>query len=73
MRSIFINKQTKIRKSVSTLFLLLLCAVTAFSQTGAVTGTVTDTDREPLIGVNVSVKGTVNGAITNIDGKFSLQ
>ena len=63
------------RKSISTLmtFLLLLCATAAFGQTGAVTGTVTDINREPLIGVNVSVKGTINGTITDIDGKFSLQ
>jgi len=75
MRKFFINKQMKMRKSVTTMmtFLLLLCAAAAFAQTGTVTGTVTDTDGEPLIGVNVSVRGTTIGAITNIDGNYSLQ
>ena len=75
MRKFFIDKQTKMRKSLSTImaFLLLLCATTAYSQTGTVTGTVTDTNRDPLIGVNVSVKGTTNGTITNVNGQFTLQ
>ena len=73
MRNFLINK-SKMRKSIATLFtfLLLLCASVAYSQTGAVSGTVTDIAGEPLIGVNVSVKGTQIGGITNIDGKFSL-
>ena len=31
-----------------------------------------DVNHEPLIGVNVSVKGTTNGAITDFDGQFTL-
>jgi TonB-dependent starch-binding outer membrane protein SusC len=39
-----------------------------------VTGKVTDgTTGEPLIGVNVIVKGTTLGVVTDIDGKFSLE
>lgn len=38
-----------------------------------VTGVVKDTRNEPLIGVNIKVKDTTNGAITDIDGQFSLQ
>lgn len=37
-----------------------------------VTGTVTDSFGDPLIGVNVVVKGTTNGTITNFDGEYSL-
>ncbi|MEM6830501.1 MAG: TonB-dependent receptor [Bacteroidota bacterium] len=38
-----------------------------------ITGSVTDTDsNEPLLGVNVLVKGTVLGTITDIEGNFSL-
>ncbi len=37
-----------------------------------ITGTVFDTYGEPIIGANVLEKGTRNGAITNIDGEFSL-
>lgn len=44
-------------------------------QTGniTVTGTVVDQTGEPVIGVNVLVKGSTNGTITDIDGKFSLK
>lgn len=41
-------------------------------QHGTVTGTVTDSEGEPLIGVTVLVKGTSNGTATDFDGKFSL-
>lgn len=37
-----------------------------------VTGTVTDSKGMPLIGVTVVVKGTNTGALTGVDGKFSL-
>lgn len=37
-----------------------------------VSGTVTDLQGEPLIGVNVLVKGTNKGTSTGIDGHFSL-
>lgn len=37
-----------------------------------ITGTVTDANSEPLVGVNVLVKGTTTGAITDIDGNFSV-
>lgn len=36
-------------------------------------GTVVDTKGEPLIGVNVKVKGSAVGVITDVDGQFSLQ
>lgn len=35
-------------------------------------GSVTDVDGEPLIGVNIQVKGTNIGTSTDFDGKFSL-
>ena len=75
MRKFFIKKQLKMRKSISVMitFLLLLCATVAFAQTATVTGTVTDTNGEPLIGVNVLVKGTTIGNTTGIDGQYSLQ
>lgn len=37
-----------------------------------VTGQVVDTAGEPLIGVNVLVKGTTIGGITDLDGKFTI-
>ena len=43
------------------------------AKTKEITGTVTDTRGETLIGVNVTVLGTTTGVITNIDGKYSLK
>jgi len=37
-----------------------------------VNGKVKDVSGEPLIGVSVLVKGTANGTVTDLDGKFSL-
>ncbi|NDV59057.1 TonB-dependent receptor [Bacteroides sp. 519] len=47
--------------------------VTATHQTKSISGTVTDNNNEPLIGVSVVVKGTSNGTITNIDGGYTIQ
>jgi len=53
--------------------LLLLCATSmAYAQNITVTGTVTDERSEPLIGVNVQVKGTSTGTVTDINGRYSL-
>lgn len=37
-----------------------------------ISGLITDTSNMPIIGANVVEKGTSNGAITDVDGKFSL-
>ena len=42
-------------------------------QSISVTVTVVDTKGEPIIGANVIEKGTTNGIITDIDGKFTLE
>ncbi len=38
-----------------------------------ITGTVVDQTGYPVIGANVIVKGTTNGTVTDLDGKFSLE
>lgn len=38
-----------------------------------VTGTVTDQAGEPLIGVNILVKGSSRGTVSDLDGSFSLE
>ena len=51
--------------------LVMSCHVMA--QQGRITGTVTDSnDGSGMPGVNVLVKGTTNGTITDMNGKFSL-
>lgn len=42
------------------------------TQEHKLTGQVIDATGEPLIGVNVSVKGTTIGCITDLDGKYTL-
>lgn len=42
-------------------------------QTKTVTGVVKDTGGEAIIGANVVVKGTTNGTITDLDGRFTLE
>lgn len=41
-------------------------------QAKTITGQIVDAAGEPVIGANVLVKGTTNGTVTDIDGKFSL-
>ncbi|WP_339756038.1 TonB-dependent receptor [Algoriphagus aquimarinus] len=58
------------------LFLFLGSSGISFAQQGAktVTGTVTDNDGGmPLPGLTILVKGTTNGTISDVDGKYSIQ
>lgn len=58
------------------LTLLCLVVVTGLlsAQSITVQGTVTSAvDNEPLIGVSVMVKGTSTGAVTDIDGRYSVK
>lgn len=55
----------------------LMIVSPVFSQTGkgkqvSLSGTVTDQNGEPLVGVNVVVKNTPKGTITDIDGHYTL-
>lgn len=52
--------------------MLLLIPAIAYAQ-NKITGTVTDTKSEPVVGATVVVKGTPNATITDIDGKFVLE
>ena len=68
------------------IFSLLQVAATSFSSAAGVdirgadvklqgitvTGTVTDHEGDPLPGVNVVVKGTSTGAVTDINGRYSI-
>jgi len=54
------------------LFALFVIFVSAQSFAQKVTGVVVDETNSPLPGVNVVVKGTTNGVITDFDGKYSI-
>lgn len=54
--------------------LLLLSIPSAYAQQFSITGTVVDKKlNEPIIGASILVKGTSNGTITDLDGKFELK
>ena len=60
-----------LQKPLVTLFLLCLFPMGALAQ-NVVKGTVNDEAGEPIIGATVKVKGSNVGAITDFDGKFSV-
>lgn len=62
-----------IKKFLLTLLCAVLSANLAFAQNASVQGTVVDENGEPVIGASVFIKGTKTGAVTDIDGKFSIK
>ncbi len=67
-------KQVNLRiyQTILTLLVGLFLSAGAYTQQISVRGIVKDQMGEPVIGANVLVKGTSNGVITDIDGKFAL-
>ncbi len=55
------------------MFFLFVCFATGFAQQRTITGNVSDPDGEALIGATILIKGTATGAITDIDGSYSIQ
>lgn len=55
------------------LLMLLLYPLGIHAQDITLTGVVSDDTGEGLLGVSVLVKGTGNGTITNVEGKYSLK
>ena len=59
-------------KWCSLTILMLFVAQVMLAQSRTITGKVTDAQSEPLAGVNVVVKGTQLGTMTDMDGNFTL-
>lgn len=60
--------------NVASLFLFLFCfSLSGFAQTKTIKGTITDESNLPLPGVNIVIKGTTNGTITDVDGNYSIE
>lgn len=64
-------------KRIGGMFCLILCLVlmngTLYSQNNTVKGVVTDaSNNDPLPGVNIIIKGTQNGVVTDMDGKYQI-
>jgi len=60
----------KIKNLLSLVCLLLVSQIVLAQKT--VSGTVKSPDGEALIGVNIVVKGTSEGTVTDVDGKYSI-
>ena len=64
--------KTWLGRLATLLMAFVVSGALAFAQTKTVTGTVVDNYGEPVLGANVIVAGTTNGAVTDFDGNFSL-
>ena len=54
------------------MLLTMFLAISAYAQELTLNGTVLDENNQPLTGAGVMVKGTTNGEVTDLDGKFTL-
>lgn len=64
---------TKLFRKILPLLLILFSASAVFGQNGTVTGVVRDSQSsETLPGANVIIQGTTVGAITDINGRYTL-
>ena len=69
LTALLANTELKYRKLDNN---LIIISSKELLQSVNVTGTVVDAAGDPVPGVNVSVKGTTIGTMTNVDGYFSL-
>lgn len=60
------------KRYVYVLVVCVLSLASAKAQQRTITGTITDSDGEPLIGANVIVKGTTVGTASDLDGTYEL-
>lgn len=54
------------------LFMIFITGTSGIYAQKTITGTVLDTENQPVAGANVVVKGTYIGAITDVNGKFTV-
>ena len=67
-------KNTDKMKNIITFLLVFFTATTALAEKIIVSGTVVDSNKEPLIGVNVTVKDVPGlGTITDIEGHYRIE
>ena len=52
---------------------IVTCSTSAQQSTEHISGRVTDTNGEPLPGATISIKGEETGAVTGVDGTYTLQ
>lgn len=69
-----LRKLARITKIATVIILVTLVQVNAFAdaEQKSVSGTVTEESGAPLPGVTVVIKGTTQGAVTDLDGKYII-
>jgi TonB-linked SusC/RagA family outer membrane protein len=63
----------RLLKTFAVSLILIAVSLSASAQKRTVTGTVLDEQQAPIIGAAVMLQGTSTGAVTDLDGTFSLQ
>jgi len=67
------NLQKRMRYHIPLFIACMLLCFAGYAQTVGISGKVTDAgNSEPLIGVSIKVKGTVTGALTAMDGSYTI-
>ena len=72
------SRMSFVLERVSIIMVLLFCSIlvgngqVSQAQQVVVSGLVRDASRAPLPGVNVLVKGTAHGTVTDLDGRFTI-
>lgn len=64
--------KNKWQSAVIMLGILFCCTTQLWAQQRTITGTVTDKDGEAVIGASVIAKGSSQGTVTDLQGKFTL-
>ncbi len=59
-------------KKVSILLLFMLLGMNLFAQNGNISGKITDSKGDALIGAAAKIKGSTKGSVTGTDGKFTI-
>ena len=60
-------------KKLSLILAMVISTIGFAMAQRTVTGTVSDTKGEPMVGASILVKGTTTGTISDVDGKYSLK
>ena len=68
----FVLKSTSIMNKLVIRIILFVCSQLAVAQT-TISGLVTDKAGQPIMGANIYLEGTYDGASSDLDGRFSFE
>jgi len=67
------NLQKRLRYHISLFIASMLLCLSGYAQTIGISGKVTDADSsDPMVGVNIKIKGTTTGVVTDINGAYKI-